>query len=52
MVHVWVGKLSLAAAIRSGGIEVIGPRSLRDRLGKWFLYSPINMNTLSTAARR
>ena len=52
MVHVWVGKLSLAAALRSGGIEVIGPRSLRDRLGKWFLYSPINVNTLSTAARR
>jgi DNA-binding HxlR family transcriptional regulator len=50
MVHVWVGKLSLAAAIRSGRMEIIGPRNLRDRVGHWFLYSPINVNTLSNAA--
>jgi DNA-binding HxlR family transcriptional regulator len=47
MVHVWVGKLSLDAAIRSDRIEVIGPRPLRDRLRAWFLFSPINMNSLS-----
>ena len=50
MVHVWVGKLSLAAAIRSNRMEIIGPRALRDRVGNWFLYSPININTLSKAA--
>ena len=47
MVSVWVGKLSLAAAIRSEHIEITGPRALRDRLAKWFLYSPINVNSLS-----
>jgi hypothetical protein len=47
MVHVWVGKLSLESAIRSDRIEVIGPRQLRDRLRAWFLFSPINMNSLS-----
>jgi DNA-binding HxlR family transcriptional regulator len=47
MVHVWVGKLSLDSAIRSDRIEVIGPRQLRDRLRAWFLYSPINMKSLS-----
>jgi DNA-binding HxlR family transcriptional regulator len=47
MVHVWVGKLALGKAISSERMEVIGPRQLRDRLGAWFLYSPINMNGLS-----
>jgi hypothetical protein len=46
MISVWVGKLSLAAAIRSDRVEIIGPRALRDRLAKWFLYSPINVNSL------
>ena len=49
VVHVWVGKLSLAAAIRSDRMEIIGPRALRDRVGDWFLYSPINVNTLPKA---
>jgi DNA-binding HxlR family transcriptional regulator len=52
MVHVWVGKLSLAAAVRSERIEVIGQRQLRDRLRSWFLYSPINMNQLSNPPPR
>jgi DNA-binding HxlR family transcriptional regulator len=47
MVHVWVGKLSLEAAIRSERIEIIGARQFRELLGRWFLYSPINMNSLS-----
>lgn len=47
MVHVWVGKLALSKAISSERIEVIGPRQLRDRLGSWFLYSPINMSGLA-----
>ena len=46
MVHVWVGKLSLEAAVRSERIEIIGPRQLRELLRRWFLYSPIHMNTL------
>src|SRR5262245_50267107 len=48
MVRVWVGKLALGKAISSERMEVIGPRQLRDRLGAWFLYSPINMNGLSS----
>jgi DNA-binding HxlR family transcriptional regulator len=47
MVHVWVGKLSLEAAIRSDKLEVIGPRALSNRLRSWLLLSPINMNSLS-----
>jgi hypothetical protein len=47
MVHVWVGKLSLEAAMRSERIEIIGSRQLRELLRRWFLYSPIHMNTLS-----
>ena len=47
MVHVWVGKLSLEAAVRSERIEIIGPRQLRELLRRWFLYSPIHMDTLS-----
>src|SRR5215813_6129319 len=47
MVHIWVGKLSLATAVNSERMEIIGPRALRDRLAKWFLYSPININSLS-----
>jgi hypothetical protein len=42
-----VGKLALSKAISSERIEVIGPRQLRDRLGSWFLYSPINMSGLA-----
>ena len=49
MISVWVGKLSLAAAIRSEHIEITGPRALRERLAKWFLYSPINVNSLSNS---
>ena len=47
MVHIWVRKLSLAAAVNSERMEIIGPRALRDHLAKWFLYSPININSLS-----
>ena len=47
MIHVWVGKLALIKAISSERMEVLGPRQLRERLGSWFLYSPINMNGLS-----
>lgn len=47
MVHVWVGKLALSKAISSERMEVLGPRQLCQRLGSWFLYSPINMNALS-----
>jgi hypothetical protein len=48
IVHVWVGKLPLEAAVRSERIEIIGARQFRELLGRWFLYSPINMNSLSS----
>jgi DNA-binding HxlR family transcriptional regulator len=52
MVHIWVGKLSLEAATRSERIEIIGQRRLREQLRSWFLYSPINMNSLSSPLLR
>jgi DNA-binding HxlR family transcriptional regulator len=48
IVHVWVSKLPLEAAVRSERIEIIGARQFRELLGRWFLYSPINMNSLSS----
>jgi hypothetical protein len=41
MIAVWFGKLAWDAGVRSGKIEVIGPRQLRERLRSWFLLSPI-----------
>lgn len=41
MVTIWFGKLTWQAAIRSGRVEVTGPRRLRDRLRSWFLLSPL-----------
>jgi hypothetical protein len=47
MILVWFGKLSLDAAVRSDRMEIAGPRALRDRLGRWFLFSPITMQSIS-----
>jgi DNA-binding HxlR family transcriptional regulator len=52
MVHIWVGKLSLAVAVNSERMEVIGPRPLRAKLAAWFLYSPVNINSLSNPLLR
>ena len=43
MIAVWFGKLTWEAGVRSGAIEVIGPRQLRDRLRSWFLLSPVGL---------
>jgi len=40
MIEVWFGRLGWDAGVRSGRIEVIGPRRLRERLQSWFLLSP------------
>lgn len=45
MVTIWFGKLAWKSAVRSGRVEVIGPRQLRDRLPFWFLLSPIAMTS-------
>jgi hypothetical protein len=39
-IEVWFGRLGWNAGVRAGSIEVIGPRSLRERLQSWFLLSP------------
>jgi hypothetical protein len=44
MIAVWFGKLAWEAGVRSGRVEVIGPRQLRERLGAWFLLSSIRAN--------
>jgi DNA-binding HxlR family transcriptional regulator len=43
MIDIWFGKLGWDAAVRSGRVEVIGPRDLRDRLRSWLLLSPIQV---------
>ena len=40
MIEVWFGRLKWNEGVRSGSIEVIGPRKLRERLQAWFLLSP------------
>jgi hypothetical protein len=41
MIEIWFGRLAWSAAVRSGKVEVIGPRQLCESLGSWFLLSPI-----------
>lgn len=43
MIAIWFGKLAWDAGIRSGRIEVIGPRELGERLRFWLLLSPIRV---------
>jgi DNA-binding HxlR family transcriptional regulator len=43
MIAIWFGKLKWEAGVRSGNIEVIGPRRLRERLHSWFLLSAIRV---------
>ncbi len=49
MVAIWFGRLTWDAGIRSGKIDVRGPRKLRDRLRLWFLLSPITLNGVGTS---
>jgi hypothetical protein len=43
MIAVWFGKLAWDAGVRSGQIEVVGPRELADCLRSWLLLSPVRM---------
>lgn len=53
MIAVWFGKLAWEAGVRSGKIEVIGPRPLRERLRSWFLLSAIRVtNDAATQSRQ
>src|SRR5438874_3280959 len=52
MIAIWFGKLAWDAAVRSGRVEVIGERQLRERLGSWFLLSPIRITDTPAAPRR
>jgi DNA-binding HxlR family transcriptional regulator len=40
MINIWFGRLAWDAGVRSGRVEVIGPRELDQRLRSWFLLSP------------
>jgi DNA-binding HxlR family transcriptional regulator len=43
MIAIWFGRLAWDAGVRSGKVDVVGPRELRARLRSWFLLSPIRM---------
>jgi hypothetical protein len=45
MIAVWFGRVTWDVGVRTGNIEVIGPRELRDRLRSWFLLSPITVKS-------
>jgi hypothetical protein len=43
MIAIWFGQPTWETGVRSGKIEVIGPRPLRERLRTWFLLSAIRV---------
>ena len=45
MIAVWFGRLTWDVGVRTGNIEVVGQRQLRDRLRSWFLLSPITVKS-------
>jgi hypothetical protein len=47
MIEIWFGRLAWDAGVRSGKVEVMGPRQLGDRLRSWFLLSPITAKTVA-----
>lgn len=49
MIAIWFGKLTWDAGVRSGKIEVIGPRQLRECLRSWFLLSAIRVTSDAAA---
>lgn len=52
MIAVWFGKLAWDAGVRSGRIDVLGPRQLRERLRSWFLPSAIRVTSDVTTQRQ
>ena len=49
MIDIWLGRLAWNGCMRSGRVEVTGDRQLRERLGSWFLLSPIRVAGIATA---
>jgi len=49
MIDIWFGKLAWNACVHLGRVEVVGERRLRERLGSWFLLSPIQVTGHPTA---
>jgi hypothetical protein len=47
--RVWLGEVDYAAATRSGGLVVEGPRVLVRALPRWFMWSPMAQFVRSTA---
>jgi DNA-binding HxlR family transcriptional regulator len=43
MISIWFGRMTWDAGIRSGKVEVIGSRRLREQLRSWLLLSPIRV---------
>jgi DNA-binding HxlR family transcriptional regulator len=41
MISIWFGRMTWDRGIRSGAVEVIGSRRLRERMGSWLLLAPI-----------
>jgi hypothetical protein len=43
MISIWFGRITWEAGIRSGTVEVIGSRGLRERMRSWLLLAPIRV---------
>ena len=49
MISIWFGRVTWDAAIRSGTVEVIGSRRLRERMRYWLLLAPIRVTNNDVA---
>jgi hypothetical protein len=49
MISIWFGRVTWDAAIRSGTVEVIGSRRLRERMRYWLLLAPIRVTNNEAA---
>ena len=43
MISIWFGRMTWDAGIRSGTLEVIGSRRLREQMRDWLLLAPIRL---------
>jgi DNA-binding HxlR family transcriptional regulator len=49
MISIWFGRVTWDAGVRSGTVEVIGSRTLRDRMRHWLLLAPIRVTNRDVA---
>ena len=49
MISIWFGRVTWDAGIRSGTVEVIGSRRLRERMRYWLLLAPIRVTNNDVA---